>query len=114
VTHPADDSDPFAQTRARNRLVQTIRESLKGRRLDIRERRSELVIADPGHPEHGRVHINLASGEASHACTFWTYLGRIEGHGTSRDPYGEPQVNADVITGILTGPDSPQPGDCPQ
>jgi hypothetical protein len=103
-----NDSDPFAATRARNQLVARLREALKGRNLEIRERRHELVIACPGHPDRGRVYINLTSGEVSHSRPVWTYLGYLPGYGPDRDPGddGEARVDTDVITTILTSPET--------
>jgi hypothetical protein len=104
------DTPALRAFRARNQLIQHIKDALKGRGLDTRERVKDLVISHPGHPERGRVHITLASGEASHARTVWEYLGHVEGHGPGREPDDEPRVDADLITKILT---QPEPGNDP-
>jgi hypothetical protein len=103
------DNDPFAQIRARNGLVRTVRDSLKGSGLDIRERRNELVISHPGHPEHGRIYVTLASGEVSHARTTWTYLGPLHGHEPNDDPDRDPPITADTIITTLGARPSPPP-----
>jgi hypothetical protein len=106
VTQPAPIPATVTRLRARNTFIRTVRTALKGKGLDIRERDRELVITYPHHPEHGRIHINLASGEASHTRTIWTYLGHVDGHCTSHDPDDTPAVDADLITAILTQPDT--------
>lgn len=107
MTPAADDTGLVSQFRARNALIQAIRQTLKGRGLDIRERRKELVISHPGHSERGRIYITLAGAEVSHARTIWTYLGHLDGHGTNRDPDDDPCVDADLIYSTLTQPDAP-------
>lgn len=113
----ADDTDRFASVRARNTLVRSLREALKGRGLNIRERRKELVISVPRHPERGRVYITLASGEVSHVRTIWIYLGHLPRHATDHDLDDEPQVDTNMIAAMLAGPDAaacPRPGGCLQ
>jgi hypothetical protein len=107
MTQAADDTGAVTQLRARNALIRTVRESLKGRGLDIRERTRELVISHPGDPERGRIYITLASGEVSYARTTWTYLGHLLGHSPSRDPDDDLTVDADLITATLTQPATP-------
>jgi hypothetical protein len=102
VTQPASKTDALAAARARNQLVRRMREALHGRGLDIRERNKELVITSPGHLDKGRVHINLATGEASHSRTLWDYLGYLPGYGNGdEDQLG---VDADAIAAIFTRP----------
>jgi hypothetical protein len=97
--------DAITRTRARNTLIRTVRERLKGRGLDIREREHELVISSPGHPEKGSIHITLPTGEVSHRRTLWDYLGVLPGY-APEDP-DEPAVSVDKIASTLTGPDHP-------
>jgi hypothetical protein len=106
VTQPADKTNALAQFRARNLLIQAVRDSLKGRRLDIRERTNNLVVTNPGHPEHGRIYITLPSGEVSWQRTTWEYLGQLDGH-HSHDPGDEPPVTADTIIATLGAQPSP-------
>lgn len=94
----------LAEFRARNEFARELRERLRGRGLDVRERDSELVISRPGHPEKGRYYIALGSGEVSQRVTFWDYLGYLEGRGADRDP--DDCVDLDTIIGALTGPGS--------
>jgi hypothetical protein len=105
--HPAGqaagNTDALAQVQARNKLIQAVRDSLKGQGLDIRERTNDLVITHPGNPENGRIHITLPNGDVSHARTVWTYLGHLDRHGPGHDPDDEPRVDADLITATLTG-----------
>jgi hypothetical protein len=102
----SSDTDPFAAIRARNQLVRSVRDQLKGKGLDIRELDKELVISFPGHPENGRLYLNLATGEVSHRRTIWEYLGYFDGHGQDIDSE-EPTVDVQTIVHTLTEPDSP-------
>jgi hypothetical protein len=106
MTQTHSDTDPFAAIRARNLLVRKVRDQIKGNGLDIRELDKELVISFPGHPENGRLYLNLATGEVSHRRTIWDYLGNFDGHGQEIDSE-EPTVDASTIIRTLTGPDSP-------
>jgi hypothetical protein len=76
----ASDEDELERARARNLLIRTVREKLKGHGLDIRELAREMVISSPGHPEKGRIYINCATGEVSHRLTVWDYLGYFTGY----------------------------------
>jgi hypothetical protein len=96
-------ADAGAALRARNRLIRSVREQLRGKNLDSRELARELVISAPGHPEKGRLYINLATAEVSLRLPAWAYLGYLDGHGGDRDP-DEPRVDADKIVSVLTGP----------
>ena len=102
MTQPAVGSGAFRSIRARNTLVHTVRILLKGTGLDIRELASELVISDPGHPEHGRIYITYAHAEVSHRRTTWDYLGYLDGYG-STDPDAEPGIDARTIVATLIG-----------
>jgi hypothetical protein len=107
MTQPPTDADTFAPTRARNQLIRTIRDRLKGHHLDIRETTQHLVISRPGHPENGRIYITYATAEASHRRTTWEYLGRLDTHHNS-DPDDESPITTDTIITILDGqPDTP-------
>jgi hypothetical protein len=100
LTTPAPDEDAVRSLRARNALVQTVRARLRGARLDIRELAKELVISDPGHPEHGRVYITYATAEVSLRRTTWEHLGHLDGHGPT-DPDAEPPVHPEKIISTL-------------
>lgn len=100
VTPAASDNDFFARVRARNELVRTIRERLKGQGLNIKERDSELVISSPRQPEKGSIHITFATGEVSYRRTLWDYLGYLPGYG-SGDP-DELGVDTDAIIATFT------------
>jgi len=102
MTQPPNDTDAAQALRARNRLVQAVRGQLKGSRLDIRELTSHLVISDPGHPDHGRIYINYATGEASLRRCTWHYLGPLDGHGPA-GPDADPPLTAQQIIATLTG-----------
>jgi hypothetical protein len=108
LTPAATEPDAFQQIRARNALIRAVRTLLKGTGLDIRELASELVISNPGHPEHGRIYVNYISGDVSHRRTIWDYLGRIHGYG-SVGPDAEPPVNAHTIVSLLTNQAYTQP-----
>jgi hypothetical protein len=103
MTQPDHDSTTIQAFRARNTLIQAIKTGLKGSGLDIRERDTRLVITDPGHPEHGRIHITYATGDVTHQRTIWQYLGQIDGH-TPTDPDAEPTITPDKIITTLTAP----------
>jgi hypothetical protein len=113
VTLTEHDADALTQARAKIKLIHTVHERLKGTGLDIRELAKELVISHPGHPEHGRLYINLATAEVSHRLPTCTYLGYLDGYGTDRDP-DEPRVDTNKIITTLTRPGSasipPPPG----
>jgi hypothetical protein len=102
VTQQASDVDAFAPVRARNDLIRMVRDRLKGQGLDIRERHKDLVISSPGHPEQGRIHVTLPSGEVSHQRTLWDYLGYLPGYGSGDTD--EPGVDTDTIIATLTRP----------
>jgi hypothetical protein len=107
MTQTAADTSTLQALRARNALVHTVRTLLKGSGLDIRERARELVISNPGHPEHGQIYITYAGGEVSHRRTTWDYLGHIHGHATT-NPDDEPPIHTGTIISALTGqPDTP-------
>jgi hypothetical protein len=102
VTQTQGETDRFARFRARNALIRTVREQLKGKGLDTRElQNDELVISCPGHPEKGRVYINLRTGEASHRRVLWDYLGYLPGYGSS--DADTPRIDTDTIVTTLTG-----------
>jgi hypothetical protein len=106
MTQPVPDTDAVRALRQRNLLSRAVRAMLKGSRLDIRELTNHLVISDPGHPDHGRIYISYANGDASLRRCTWEYLGHLDGYG-STDPDAEPALGAERITAILTGqPDS--------
>jgi hypothetical protein len=110
VTQAAGGTDAVTRFRARNRLIRMVRDRLKSSGLQARERDKELVISNPGNPDNGSVHINLATGEASHQRTLWEYLGYLPGYG-SGDP-DAPGVDTDAIIATLTRPGTgPQGGD---
>jgi hypothetical protein len=99
---PADVGDPLQAHRARNSLIRTVRDLLKGSGLDIRELANELVISHPGHPERGRIYITYASAEVSLRLPVWDYLGYLEGYGSDdHDP--ELLVDAAKIIRALGG-----------
>ena len=100
VPETGGSQDTIARLRARNKLIRTVREQLKGRGLDIREREHELVISSPA-PEKGSIHITLSTGEVSYRCTLWDYLGVLPGCGPE-DP-DEPAVDLETIAARLTG-----------
>jgi hypothetical protein len=102
----ADNTGPATQLRARNTLIRTVRESLKGQGLDIRELATEMVISHPGHPEHGRIHITYTTGDVTHRRTTWDYLGHLDGHGPT-DPDAEPTITTASIINALTQPTTP-------
>jgi hypothetical protein len=105
MTQPDRDSSTIQALRARNTLVRDIKTGLKGSGLDIRERDTRLVITDPGHPEHGRIHVTYATGDVTHQRTTWEYLGQIDGHSPDpTDPDAEPPVTPHKIIKMLTGP----------
>ncbi|MGH3157790.1 MAG: hypothetical protein ACRDNF_14605 [Streptosporangiaceae bacterium] len=108
MTHPADDPDPIKALRARNHLARTVRTLLKGSGLDVRENDNQLVITNPGHPDHGRIYITYARGEVSHGRTTWTYLGHLDTPGSHPTP-GEPPVDPGTIIRKLTGQDGDPP-----
>src|SRR5579875_3238293 len=97
------NQDAFALIRARNELIRAVREQLKGRGLDIREREHELVISSPGHPEKGAIHITLSTGEVSYRRTLWDYLGHLPGYGSDDPDEADEDMNA--IAAKLTGRD---------
>lgn len=101
MTQPATDSSAIQALRARNTLVNRVRALLKGTGLDIRELANELVISDPGHPEHGRIYITYAKGEISLRRCTWQYLGYLDGYGPT-DPEAEPSLTAEKIIAALT------------
>jgi hypothetical protein len=101
VTQAEPETDQFAAFQARNALIRNVRERLKGRNLDFRELRSELVISYPGHPERGRIYIDLRTGEVSRRRTVWDCLGYWPGYADSG--MGDTGVDADTIVGTLTG-----------
>jgi hypothetical protein len=103
VTLTEHDTDAVTLARARNRLIRAVRERLRGSGMDIRELAKELTVSSPGHPEKGRLYINLSTGEVSHRLPAWAYLGHLDGYGTDRDP-DEPTVDTAKILTILTGP----------
>jgi hypothetical protein len=86
-----------------------VRDRLKDSGLQTRERDTELVISNPGNPDKGSVHINFATGEASHRRTLWDYLGYLPGYG-SGDP-DEAGVDTDAIIATLTRPGTGPEGD---
>ncbi|HLI75345.1 MAG TPA: hypothetical protein VKV02_00245 [Acidobacteriaceae bacterium] len=96
--------DPFADVRARNKLVDRVRAALSGTGLDVRDRASALVISRPGYPDSGRIYITYTTGEVSLSRPVWRYLGRLEGHQHDGDPDAEPAVDAAAIVAALTGP----------
>jgi hypothetical protein len=101
-----EDADTLASFRARNTLVRTIRAQLKGTGLDIRELTNALAISNPGHPEHGRIHITYATADVTHRLTTWNYLGLLQGHRPSHDT-DEPTIDTHAIISVLTSPDAP-------
>jgi hypothetical protein len=103
VTLTEHEADALTQARAKIKLIHTVRERLKGTGLDIRELAKELAISSPGHPEKGRLYINLATAEVSHRLPACTYLGYLDGYGTDRD-LDEPRVDTNKIITTLTGP----------
>jgi hypothetical protein len=98
----------MAAFRARNELIRTLREQMKGKGLDTRELENDrLVISRPGHPDKGRIYINLRTGEVSHRRTIWDYLGHLDHH-PHTSPTAEPHITAVTIIAALTGqPDTP-------
>lgn len=102
MTQITGDTEALQAFRARNRLIRTVRNRLKGNGLDIRELAKHLVISLPGHPEHGRIYITYATGEVSLRRCTWNYLGRLDGYG-STDPESEPSLSAERIIALLTG-----------
>jgi hypothetical protein len=102
MTEMICETDRFAAFRARNELIRTVRERLKGKGLDTRELENDrLVISSPRHPEKGRVYLNLRSGEVSHRRTIWDYLGHLDGHaGEHETP--DSFVTVDTIIGLLS------------
>jgi hypothetical protein len=103
-TNPQPDPDVLRTIRARNRLIDHIRASLKGAGLDIRERTSALVISNPGYPDNGRVYIPYASADVSLRRPVWHYLGRFHGHQRDDHPDADPIVDAATIITVLTSP----------
>jgi hypothetical protein len=101
MTQPASDTDHLRAFRDRNALVRTVRTMLKGTGLDVRELANELVISDPGHPDHGRIYITYARGEVTHRRTTWDYLGYLDR--TARSPDAEPCIGIQAIIDTLTG-----------
>jgi hypothetical protein len=102
MTQTPNEPDSVQALRARNTLIRTVRTQLKGSGLDIRELTSHLVISDPGHPDHGRLYITYANGDASLRRYTWKYLGHLDGYG-STDPDAEPTLSAEQIIATLTG-----------
>jgi hypothetical protein len=102
MTQAAPDTDTIRALRARNTLIRTVRTLLKGSGLDIRELANHLVISHPGHPEHGRIYISYANGNASLRHCTWEYLGSFDGF-ASTDPDAEPLLSAEQIIATLTG-----------
>lgn len=102
MTQPVSKTEALAAVRARNGLVRKVREALHGKDLYVRERDKELVITRRGHPDKGRVYINLATGEASHCRTLWDYLGYLPGYGSG--DIDQPSVDTDAIVAIFGRP----------
>lgn len=107
MTQIPSDTGALQALRARSALIQTVRTRLKGSGLDIRELTSHLVISQPGHPDHGRIYVNYANGDASLRRCTWEYLGHLDGYGPT-DPEAEPSLNTERIIATLADPaDSP-------
>jgi hypothetical protein len=102
MTQTPDEPEALRAVRARTKLVQTVRTRLKGSGLDIRELASHLAISQPGQPEHGRIYISYATGEASLRHCTWHYLGPLDGYG-SDDPDADPSLSTEQIIATLTG-----------
>jgi hypothetical protein len=105
--HPTStppEPDRFQAVRARNRLISQVRASLRGTKLDIRERATTLAISNPGHPDNGRIYITYATADVSLRRPVWHYLGRLQRHNSDDDPEAEPKVDTAAIIAALTSP----------
>jgi hypothetical protein len=102
MTEIPGDTQALQAFRARNRLIQAVRKQLRGSGLDTRELARHLVISQPGHPDHGRIYVNYANGDASLRRCTWEYMGHLDGYG-STDPDAEPPLSAAQIIARLTG-----------